>query len=325
MEIGKINETILKRAVYKQLRKRRNEVITKPRIGADCSIMELEEDEYFFITSDPITGSVFDIGTLVVFAAANNIAASGAEPIGILLTILLPEDFSEVTLRKIIKEVESNCELLNIEVMGGHTEVTKAVNQPVICVTGIGKAKKNSMMQANGAKAGQDIVVTKWAGLKGTALIANNKPELLNKYTPSFIEEAKNFIQYISVVEESKIGLDYEVSTMHDASEGGIYAALWEVGAGSNVGMEVELGLIPLRQETIELCEFFDLNPYKLNAGGCMVMTTNNGWSLVKALEEKGVKATIIGKITKGNERVVVSDEERRYLEPAKGDELYKL
>ncbi|MDF2821555.1 MAG: hypothetical protein K0R15_1996 [Clostridiales bacterium] len=326
MEIGKISESILKRSILKQIRHRRDEIIVGPNVGANCSIISLKEDEDFVITADPITGSVFDIGTLALHAAANDLAASGAEPVGIMLTILLPEKFPEGSLREIMKEIEQGCILLNMEIMGGHTEVTRAVNQPIISVTGIGKVKKGKVIKTSGAKIGQDVVVSKWVGLEGTSIIANIKEdELLTKYTPTFVEEAKNLIQYISVIEESKIALNYEVTSMHDVTEGGIYAALWEVAAASNVGMEVELNKLPIRLETVEICEHFDLNPYKLISSGCLVMTTNKGWELVKELESKGIKATIVGKITKGKERVVLSEDERKYLEPAKSDELYKI
>ncbi len=112
---------------------------------------------------------------------------------------------------------------------------------------------------------------------------------------------------------------------MHDVTEGGIFGALWEIGAASNVGLEIDLKAIPIKQETVEICEFFDINPYQLISSGSMLMIAADGKELVEALAKEGVCATVIGKVIAGNDRVIVRDDERRFLEPPKTDELYKV
>ncbi len=325
MKIGKIPETVLKRSVLKQITRRREEVLVGPAIGEDCSIISLNDDEVFVISIDPITGTVQDIGTLAVHITANDIASSGAEVIGIMLSVLLPENTTEAELKNMMFEVDSVCEQLSIEVLGGHTEVTKAVNQPIITVTGIGKMKKSDVIKTSGAKAGQEIVMTKWAGLEGTAILAKAKEqELLTKYSADFIKEAQKMLNYISVIPESKIAMKVGVSSMHDVTEGGIFGALWEIGAASGVGLEVNLQKIQLKQETVEICEFFDLNPYMLISSGCMLIVSDNANLLVDRLMEEGIAASVIGRITEGNDRIVINGDEIRYLEPPKTDELYK-
>jgi hydrogenase maturation factor len=326
MKIGKIPETILKRSVLKQIKHRREEVLVGPAIGEDCSVISLDGDELIVMSTDPITGTVQDIGTLAVHITANDIASSGAELIGIMLSVLLTENTTEAELKNLMHDVEMVCEELKIEVLGGHTEITKAVNQPIITVTGIGKMKKSNMIKTSGAKPGQGIVMTKWAGLEGTAIIAKAKEdELLTKYSSSFINEAKKMLDYISVVPESRIAMKVGVTSMHDVTEGGIFGALWEIGAASRVGLEVDLQKIQLKQETVEICEFFDLNPYMLIASGCMLIVSDKAELLVKRLNEEGIAATVIGHIREGNDRIVINGEEQRYLEPPKTDELYKV
>ena len=326
MKIGKISETILKRSVIKQIKHRREEVLVGPAIGEDCSIISLKGDEVFVISTDPITGTVQDIGTLAVHITANDIASSGAELIGIMLSVLLPENTTEAELKAMMYDVDMVCDRLQIEVIGGHTEVTKAVNQPIVTVTGIGKIKKADMLTTSGARPGQEIVMTKWIGLEGTAIIAKIKEqELLTKYSASFIEEAVKMIDYISVVPESRIAMKAGVTSMHDVTEGGIFGALWEIGAASKVGLEVDLKKIQLKQETVEICEFFNLNPYMLISSGCMLIVSDNGNLLVDRLKEAGIAAAVIGRITEGNDRIVINNDEQRYLEPPKSDELYKV
>lgn len=326
MKIGKIPETALKRAVLNQIGHRRTEVLVGPAIGEDCSVIAIDNDDAFILSTDPITGTVYDIGKLAVHITANDIASSGADVIGIMLSILLPEGTQESELKAMMQDMEGECKKLNLEILGGHTEVTKAVNQPIVTVTGVGRIKRSEVIKTGGAKPGQEIVMTKWAGLEGTAIIATEKEqELLTKYTPSFIHGAKRMIDDISVIPESRIAKDFGVTSMHDVTEGGIFGALWEIGSASNVGLEVDLKKITLRQETVEICEFYDLNPYMLISSGCMLIVTDRANQLVEKLEEAGIKAAVIGYITEGNDRIIKNGEERRYLEPPKSDELYKV
>lgn len=326
MEIGKVSETVLKRSVLKQIRHRRSEVLVGPNVGEDCGVIELKDDEVFVVSTDPITGTKEDIGTLAVHITANDIASNGAEIIGILLTILLPKGSKERDLKEIMKEVEQVCSTLNIDVIGGHTEVTAAVNQPVITVTGVGKMPKSYMIKTAGVTVGQEIVVTKWIGLEGTAIIAKEKlEELTSKYTKDFIQGAVSFMDHISVVKEAMIARKMGVTSMHDVTEGGIFGALWELGEASQVGMEIDLKKIPLRQETVEICEYYNINPYQLISSGVMLMVTDRANALVEELRKNGIPATVIGSIVEGNDRIVINEEERRYLTPPKSDELYKV
>jgi hydrogenase maturation factor len=186
--------------------------------------------------------------------------------------------------------------------------------------------KRDHMIKTAGAKPGQEIVMTKWAGLEGTAIIAAAKEEeLRTKYSQSFLDGAKKMIDYISVVPEARIARAASATSMHDVTEGGIFGALWEIGAAARVGMEVYLDKILLRQETVEICEFYDINPYMLISSGSMLIITDHANQLVDELNTNGIAAAVIGRITEGNDRVIINEEERRFLEPPKSDELYKV
>ena len=112
---------------------------------------------------------------------------------------------------------------------------------------------------------------------------------------------------------------------MHDVTEGGIFGALWELAESSGVGLEIDLKRIPVKQETIEVCEYFGINPYELISSGCMLMASPDGNTLLRELDKAGIHASLIGKATEGNDRILLNQEERRFLEPPKTDELYKV
>lgn len=326
MKIGKVPENVLKRSVMKQLHYKRDEVVLGPGIGEDCAALTLAEDEIFVMSTDPITGTAKDIGKLAIQITANDLASAGAEPIGVLLTILLPDGTREIALKRIMEQMELACREAKMQILGGHTEVTAVVNQPVVNVAGVAKAKKGKLISTAGARSGMDIVVTKWIGLEGTTIFAKEKEKELKEHFPaSFVDTAKAFDQYLSVVPEAAVAVKSGVAAMHDVTEGGLFGALWEMAEASGVGLEIDLKKIPIRQETVEICEYFDVNPYGLISSGMMLMASEDGNALVHALAEANIPATVIGKATEGNDRVIVRDEERRFLEPPKTDELYKV
>ena len=326
MKIGKVPENVLKRSVMKQLHYKRDEVILGPGIGEDCAALALAEDEILVMSTDPITGTAKDIGKLAIQIMANDLASAGAEPIGVMLTILLPDGTREIALKRIMEQMECACREAKMQILGGHTEVTAVVNQPVVNVAGVAKAKKGSLISTAGARAGMDIVVSKWVGIEGTMIFAKEKEAELKEHFPAdFVDTAIGFDRYLSVVPEAAVATQSSVAAMHDVTEGGLFGALWEMAEASGVGLEIDLKKIPIRQETVEICEYFDVNPYGLISSGMMLMASADGNALVLALQEAGIPATVIGKATEGNDRVIIRDEERRFLEPPKTDELYKV
>ena len=325
MKVGKVPENVLKRSVFKEIHTRRPEVLLGAGVGEDGAAVKLAPDETLVMSTDPITGTAKDIGTLAILITVNDLASSGATPVGVLLTVLLPESVEEPELRKMMAQVEAACAQADVQIMGGHTEVTPVVNQPVISVCGVGKVKDGRLISTAGARPGMDILVTKWIGIEGTAILAKEKEEeLLAKFSAPFVEKAKALDVYISVQSEAAVAVRSGVSAMHDVTEGGIFGALWEMAEASGVGLEIDMKKIPIRQETVEVCEFFGLNPYQLISSGCMLMAALDGNTLVRELAKAGIPAAIIGKATEGNDRVLLNEEERRFLEPPKTDELYK-
>lgn len=326
MKVGKVPETVLKRSVLKQIRTDRPEVLVGASVGEDCAAVALQEDEMFVLSTDPITGTEKDIGHLAIQITLNDLASAGAEPIGVMLTFLLPEKLSEAKLRTMMEQAEAAAHAANVQIMGGHTEVTRSVNQPVISVVGVGKVKKGYLIRTGGARPGMDVIITKWVGLEGTSIIAKEREaELLTRYPHMLVETARNFDAYLSVLPEARIAVECGVSAMHDVTEGGIFGALWELAESAGVGLEIDLKTIPIRQETVEICEFFDINPYELISSGSMLMAASDGTGLVRALTAAGIPAVCVGKVTEGNDRVLVSGEERRFLEPPKADMLYQV
>lgn len=326
MKIGKVQESVLKRSVLRQLKTRRGEIILGAGLGEDCAILAPGEGEIVLLSSDPITGTGKDMARYGIHASANDIAASGGEPTAVLLTILLPPSCEEKELRELMAQAEETCASLHIQIAGGHTEVTDAVNRMVLTVTAVGKAAAGTAVATGTAKPDGDLVVTKWIALEGTSIAAKEKEEQLRTRFPGFlVEEAMAFDRYLSIIPEAAVAGKSGVWAMTDVTEGGIFGALWEMAESSGVGLEIDLKKLPIRQETVEICNFLDCNPYELISGGSLLIAAENGADLVRKLEAEKIPAAVVGRTTRGKDRIVKNGEEKRFLEPAKPDELYQL
>lgn len=331
MKTGKLPENILKRSVLRQIRYQRNEIIKGAGVGEDCAFLALKSEEAA-ISIETITLPVREAAYLAVSAAANNLAAAGACPLAVSLCVTLPPEAQEAQLKQIMEEAGRCCEERGIQIACGHTEISPAVKSPIItaAVTGAAQADKDKILFAQPARQKKtesaDIVMSKWIGLEGTAIIAGEKKEaLVTRYPESLILEAKKQEKYLSIEAEAQAALQFGVLAMHDMRNGGIFGALWELGQKIDAGLCVDLKKIPVRQETIEVCEFFDLNPYELLSGGALLAVTKNGSGLVNALEERGIPASVIGGINGSNDRVVRNGGETRYLGPPEPDEIFKV
>ena len=328
MKTGKIAESVLKRSVIKQVKVNKDKILSGPGVGMDCGALELKQGEVAVMSTHPVSGMAKEIGAQALQSVANNLAASGADPVGIMLTVLLPPKTEEAVLRDLIKAVADKAKACGMAILGGHTETMEAVLMPVISITGVGKVRKDKMLSAAGAKPGQEIIMTKYAGLAGTAKLALEKEEeLLTRYPLSFIREAQDLLTMYSVTQEAEVAREFNVSAMHDISECGVFGALWELAAASKVGLEVELSKVPIRQQTVEVCEFFDLNPYMLRSGGSLLIVADRGGEIVDALHNVGIEAAVIGRIREDNDKIVIygEDRETRFLEPPRRDEIYKI
>ena len=168
-----------------------------------------------------------------------------------------------------------------------------------------------------------ELVMTKWIAMEATAMLVQEKKE--ERFPAAFLYAAENLEREMNVREDARALDRFGSDHVLPLGEGGIFTALWKMAEQMASGLEVDLRKIPVRQETIEICEYFDVNPYGLISSGMMLMASEDGNALVHALAEANIPATVIGKATEGNDRVIVRDEERRFLEPPKTDELYKV
>ena len=357
MRIGKVKESILKRSVLRQLHNHSEQ--GSPASGEDAGVLfmpefmpeftsEFSEKNGVAMAVNPVEGWTF-AAKRAVYGAVNSMLAAGAAPKAISLSILMPEEAEEKQLKALIKEIDSLCMQENILVLSGHTAVSPYVSTLILSVTAMGSitenrkdltanrenntANKESIADSKGntkqitvVNADLDLVVAGTVGREGAAMLAAEYAKRLEeRYAPSYIEAAKHLFDDGSMTAVADILQEKEVVSVHDVREGGIFAALWEMAAAANVGLSIDLKNIPIKQHTIEVCEYFNLNPYMLRSGGTLLLACANGARIVEQLKNAGVEAAVIGQTTAGNDRLIRYDDEARFLEPPKMDEYYKV
>lgn len=328
LRLGKISENVLKRSVLKRIHNKSKCVLQNAAVGVDAAAIALFEDKGVVTCIETVCIDSELSARLCVYKAVNNIAASFGKPVSIETSIILPEGYEEQDLRTIMTQIDDVCGSLDIALVGGHTEVSPNVKSPIITVSALGRIVEEPIKQIRMHKAqpGDAIIATKWIAISGTSIVASNKKEaLLTRFSPEFVDRAINCDKALSVVGEAIVASANGATSMHDASSGGIFAALWELGSSSNVGLNVDIKKLPIFQETVEICEECKLNPYELMSDGCLLITTPNGEDMVRLLNEANINATIIGHITDNNDRTIINGDEIRYIDLPKADELYKM
>lgn len=301
MKVGKLTNPELVECVLSVIKKRRSEVKVSSSLAQDCASFEI--DGRILISTDPITGAEENAGKLAIKINVNDIYAAGGEPVLATVTILAPPDTALKKLKDIMVATENYAEKNNVEIVGGHTELTDAVNRVIVSVTMIGKTNKH--ITANSAKAGDSIIITKTVGIEGTAILASDYQDRLEEFlTKEEIQQAKKLGKSISIREEANIAKSYDINAMHDITEGGVFGAITEMAEASKVGAHIKVDKINIDSVTQKICSTLEIDPYRLISSGSLLISTAYPQPLLNALNQSGIDSAVIGKFTNSPEIV---------------------
>lgn len=306
---GKIPTDILKEVIFKNLGTKRKEVILGPSAGIDGAILDVGEKS-IIVSMDPITGALETIGGLAVNINANDVSTFGVEPAFFLSCILLPEKADRKTVEIISSQMNKAANDLGIAIIGGHCEATPGLKNPIVVGCAIGMTKKGNYVTAAGARAGDKIIITKTAGIEGTAILASDRADTLKKtVNPLLLKKAREFFKMISVAKEAQTAFKTGgVHAMHDPTEGGISGGIHEVADASNLGFKVSEEKIPVARETIEICKAFDIDPLYLIASGSMLIAAQSDTAnrIVNSLRRCEIEASIVGEFLASPEKRLI-------------------
>jgi hydrogenase maturation factor len=324
---GKLPPDLLRSLVLDRLGVRRPETIVHAALGIDAAAVDFD-GWVCVLKTDPITTATAGAGRLAVNVACNDLAAMGAEPVGVLPTLLFPAGITPDAIAALVDEIDEATRSLNVEVLGGHTEVAPGLAAPLVVMSAVGRARRDQLVSAAGARPGDDLVLTKAAALEGTAILADDFANQLTPIVePGLLEEARGYRDELSVVPEGLAAAERGATAMHDPTEGGVLGALWELGEASGTGFNVELERIPIRPPTRVICAALGADPLRLVASGALLIACRDGQRLAGELSELGIEATVIGKVTEfdAGRYLIDADGSLVPVGPVGRDELYRL
>lgn len=331
LPVGKLPVDILER-LLKLYSSTRHGVVVGPSIGEDAAAID-RGDSYLLLKTDPITFVTEDIGTYTLFINANDIATMGGVPKWFLATILLPEkQTTEDLVELIFHQLSSACKKLDVSFCGGHTEITVGINRPIVIGMMIGEVEKNNLLTTKGARAGDDIILTKAIAIEGTSIIARERGDaLIGVFGERFVNACRRFTEVpgISVLRDAQIATAHgEIHSMHDPTEGGLATGLFEIATAADVGLIVEEECIPVSPECQTLCRHYGLDPLGLIASGSLLIAINSHDTakVLDALSNNGIPAAKIGKfLPKEHGLKIKKHKEVLELPVFKRDEITKI
>jgi hydrogenase maturation factor len=329
LPLGKVPKDILEEVVFKNVGVKRKEVVLGPSAGIDGAVIDVD-NKSIVISMDPITGALERIGWLAVNINANDVATFGVQPSFLLSCILLPEGADRKTVETISAQMNEAAKNLGISIVGGHCEVTpKLPNLTVIGCT-FGFTAKRRYVTAAGAKPKDKIILTKSAGIEGTAILASDRKELLEKALGlSTLKRAQQFVSKISVVKDALTAYNAGgVNAMHDPTEGGVAGGIHEMADASGLGVKVFEDRISVLSETDKICKFFSIDPLMLIGSGALLISSKPDCAekIVNNLRKRRIPASIVGKfLEKHGDRVIVrKNGEKKALVRPLSDHLWQ-
>ncbi len=285
------------------------EVLLGGAVGFDAAVVDFTPGsaKYLVAKTDPITFTTDRAGCYAVHVNANDIACMGGVPKWFLATALLPDGTEEGTVREIFDQIKSACVSIDVSLVGGHTEITPAVNRPILIGCMLGEVATSGLLSPQNARDGDVLILTQGAAIEGTAVLAREAVgQLLGAgVTDAQIAAAADLLDRpgISVLSAASALRDQEgVHTLHDPTEGGVATAIQELATATGLGFEVEVDDVTVLPETSTVCEALGLDPLGLLASGALLVVMSPGGSdeALSRLGKEGIPATVIGRLVDG-------------------------
>jgi hydrogenase expression/formation protein HypE len=279
-------------------------VLVGAKIGEDAAVLDFGE-RLLVAKSDPVTFAADRIGWYAVHVNANDVATRGAEPLWMLVTLLLPHGSATYEMAQaIMEQMAGACRALGITLIGGHTEVTHGLDRAVVVGHVLGEVARDRLVTTAGAQVGDALVLAGGIAIEGTALIAREFPErsLSLGIDAETLAAARGYLDDpgISVVRAARIAVaTVPVHAMHDPTEGGLATGIHELAWAAGVGVQVQGDAVPVLPECERLCVAFGLDPLGLIASGALLLSVaqEDLATLGCAYDEAGIRWARIGTI----------------------------
>jgi hydrogenase maturation factor len=243
-----------------------------PAVGEDACAIEIPSG-VLIAAADPITLTGSGVGAHAVVINANDVAVMGVRPRWFLATILLPEGSRESLVRELFESMREALQQVGASLVGGHTEVTPAVRQPVIAGQMLGVAHDARFVRTGGARPGDVVVQVGPAPIEGAAVLGIEAAERLAALDEPVLRRARAALAVpgISVVAPALAAAELGATALHDPTEGGLSAGLVELADASGVALCVEREAVLWFEPGVAVCRALGADPWGTLASGALL------------------------------------------------------
>ena len=316
---GKVDREDLEETVFSRTGAPDDDVLMGPAYGGDAAALRVGE-RVLVASTDPITFAADRIGTLAVNIATNDVAACGATPRWLVPTLFVPDTSND--LDRIAAQIDGAAREVGAAIVGGHTEYADRT-RPLVSTTCLGLADR--YVPTGGADPGEEIVLTKSAGIEAGAILATDFEELLAADLPEeVIDAVAAGLDDTSVLPEATV-LRERATAMHDPTEGGALTGAIEMAVASGVSLTLRRKDVPLREAVAAVCREAEIDPLRTFGSGALLAAVpeGEGEETVAELESEGITAAVVGRAEATDEPGVRLDD--AVFERAPTDEMYDL
>jgi hydrogenase expression/formation protein HypE len=313
--IGKLDPDRLE-TVFSRTGTPDDDVVVGPAYGEDTAALRVGE-RLLVVNTDPVSLAAERIGEIGIHVACNDVAASGGEPRWLTAAVFLPDGD---LLDPVVSQLDTAAREAGVAIVGGHTEYAPERDRPLLALTCLGLA--DEYVPTGGANPGDTLLLTKGAGIEGTAILATDFRESMD-LPESLLDRGQALFSELSVLPEARL-LREDASAMHDPTEGGLVDGALELAVASDVRVEIERDHVPIRESTRELCAAMGVDPLKIFGSGALLATIPEELveGALDALDSAGIEAAAIGTVEAGEPALSLDGE--RITEPVR-DDLYEL
>lgn len=313
---GKIDQSFFNRFIEDRCGKERREVKIKPNFGADVSVINMPNGQALAMASDPLSLipklGLKESAWLSVQLTSNDIATTGFSPLYGQFVLNLPACFSPEEFQVYWDYIHQFCSEIGLAITGGHTGFVEGQNSTIAGgATFLTLAPQDQILTSSDAKAGDVILVTKSCAISSSAILALSFPETVknNAGIENYQKSCESFYD-ISVLQEALIAASIEngkyITAMHDATEGGVLGAIYELACASENGAIVYDEKIPINNVQESVCSVFSLDPrYCIGAGAMIITCKKEGvQKTLDQIQQSGISCTEVGRITHKEEGI---------------------
>ena len=320
LPVGKVPVDVLRAFLARFAKIRDPCIIVGAGVGLDAAVIRLGR-RMLVAKTDPITFVADEIGTYAALINANDLAVTGATPKWFLATLLLPPGTTSGSVRKLFAQLHAVCSRFHMTLCGGHSEVTHAVTRPVVVGCLLGECKPDKVITAAGARVGDAVLLTKGLAIEAVSILARERAQVIQRrHGAGFLARCRRYLTNpgLSVLKEAQLAMTAGgVHAMHDPTEGGLSAALYELAEAAGVGLRIEKEAIRILPEAAALCADFRLNPFGAIASGALLICANPAYEdkMCRRLRRARIAVARIGTVVERSKglTLVHQGRERRF------------